>query len=115
RKCRKCGIEKPHDEFELVNKERGWRRHECRACTKLRVQDWTARSKEHLRGYQQKYHEEHRDEIIARVNAWVKANPEKRRGFVYLKLVADYDNLAGRVAETVAAVDRDGAPAERKP
>ncbi len=38
RTCKKCNQEKPIEMFEVTNKERGWRRHECKDCVKSRVQ-----------------------------------------------------------------------------
>lgn len=77
--CKKCGEKKPLEQFEITNAERGWRRHECKSCTAKRVKQWAERSKKRIREYRREYHAEHRDEIIAKVNAWVKANPVARR------------------------------------
>lgn len=79
RTCKKCGVTKDLREFEVTNVERDWRRWECKVCTAKRVKDWNEKSKEHLRVYKQKYHQEHREEIIAKVNDWVAKNPEKRK------------------------------------
>lgn len=49
RNCRKCHQDKPIEDFEVTNKERGWRRRECRACVKLRVQGWYVVSKQQIR------------------------------------------------------------------
>lgn len=79
RTCRKCGEEKPLDAFEVVNKERGWRRHQCKACKRQYHQEWAERSREHIRQKRREYHEANREQIIDRVNKWVKENPQKRR------------------------------------
>lgn len=34
RTCKKCGLEKPSDQFPFSNKEKGWRRHRCLDCEK---------------------------------------------------------------------------------
>ena len=33
KRCTKCLKEKPKDDFYLKNKERGWRRPECKSCS----------------------------------------------------------------------------------
>lgn len=77
RTCKKCGIAKPETQYEETNKERGWRRHECKQCVLKRAQDYAAKSKQQI--YNQEYYRENRDQIIARVNEWVAQNPEKRK------------------------------------
>lgn len=52
RLCRKCHQEKPTDEFEITNTEHGWRRKECRACVKLRVQRRYVDSKRNILEWQ---------------------------------------------------------------
>jgi hypothetical protein len=79
RTCKKCGETKPLNEFEVLNKEKDWRRKECKTCVKKRVQSWTKKSKERIRKYHQEWYKQNRDVVIDRVNAWVKANPEKRK------------------------------------
>lgn len=84
RHCRKCEQDKPLEEFECTNKEKGWYRRECKTCVRDRVRRYSEESKQAIRSevtgeYQQAYHLENRDKIISRVNEWVKNNPEKRR------------------------------------
>ena len=79
RKCKKCGSEKPLDQFEMTNRERGWRRHECKVCTKKRVQSWNEKSKQHLQEYHRQYHQANRDKKIAMVAKWAAENPGNRR------------------------------------
>jgi hypothetical protein len=79
RTCKKCRETKPLSEFEVCNKERGWRRWECRSCTAKRVRAWTEKSKDRIRAYMRQWHVEHRDEAIARAAAWSAAHPERRR------------------------------------
>lgn len=79
RKCKKCGVEQPLSQFEMHNKEKGYRRHECRSCTKARVRNWADKSRAHIKQYRQDYHQNNRAKIVGKVNEWVKNNPEKRR------------------------------------
>lgn len=39
RSCTKCGIRKPADSFAFVNKERGYRRGDCRDCSRSKVRE----------------------------------------------------------------------------
>lgn len=79
RTCKKCGVEKPIDAFEVTNADKGWRRHECRECIKIRTKAWSQKSVDRIRAYRRKYHEENRDSIIQKTNDWVRQNPDKRR------------------------------------
>jgi len=79
RTCKTCGKKKRPDAFEIVNVERGWRRHSCKECKRQYHRDWAKRSKDYIRQTRREYHEANREKIIARVNEWVKENPDKRR------------------------------------
>lgn len=62
RKCKKCGREKPLVDFDFSFKAKGWRRHECRACHRARMNAW---------------HLAHKDEAKQRAAAWYKDNPSQ--------------------------------------
>jgi hypothetical protein len=79
RNCRKCGKDKPVDDFEVTNRERDWRRLECKECVRDRVRGYAKRSREDIQEYKRQWHERNREKVISRVNEWVKNNPEKRR------------------------------------
>ena len=79
RTCKKCGKRKPLDQFELVDKERGWRRHECRACVRIRVSEWAERSKDRIREWRKRHYRDNREKIMKRVAEWVAQNPDRRR------------------------------------
>lgn len=79
RKCRKCGQDKPEEAFECISPKHGWRRRECKVCTKERVRGYADESKRRIREYRRDWHVRNRDKVISRVNDWVKANPDKRR------------------------------------
>jgi hypothetical protein len=55
--CTKCGATAPRSEFPLVDRERGWRRHECRQCNYERVEKWHADRYPARRAQQIEYHE----------------------------------------------------------
>lgn len=79
RTCKKCGASKDLECFEVINKVKGWRRHECRECVSRRVKAWAETSKDRIRENRKRYHKENREKIIDRVNKWVSENPDKRR------------------------------------
>lgn len=72
RTCKKCGEAKPLDQFEVTNKERGWRRHECRDCVRERSRKYAKESKRVIS-------EQEREQAVVRATNWAKANPDKRR------------------------------------
>lgn len=73
RRCKKCGSIKPITDFEVTNKERGWRRHECKSCTKKRVTAWRKRSVDLIRATRTR----HRLKNIERASKWNKAHPRR--------------------------------------
>jgi len=79
RKCKKCHEKKPIEEFEIVNKDRGWRRWECRECTKKRVRQWTQESKNQIRTQisKQKYYNVNRQKVINKATKWNKEHNER--------------------------------------
>lgn len=77
--CNECGETKPLDAFELLNKDRGWRRRICRDCKRRYFQKWAADSVVHMREYADKYYREHRPGIIAKAMQWQRDNPKQRR------------------------------------
>jgi hypothetical protein len=79
RTCKKCGVSKPLEAFQIYDAEKGLRRHECRECLAGRLRRYAKESVDRIRAYKRKYHEANRDKIIDRVNEWVQANPDKRR------------------------------------
>ena len=72
-KCKKCDAVKPASDFDIVNKTRGWRRHECKACTKKRIDAWKIRSMDWIKENRKK----HRQKDIARAAKWNKDNRER--------------------------------------
>jgi hypothetical protein len=60
RRCKKCGREKPIVDFDFSVKAKGWRRHECRACHRARMNAWFLA---------------HKKEAKQRAASWYKQNP----------------------------------------
>ena len=77
--CTKCGKKKKDDAFAFANKQKGWRRHECKDCRRTYFKKWAAESKEHLRKEKKRWYEDHREQILSGVKKWVQENPEKRK------------------------------------
>lgn len=78
RKCTKCGLEKPLEQFRKVG-IKDYRAHECKECTSNRLKAWSSANVERKKANRRRYHKENRDEIIAKVKEWVRENPEKRQ------------------------------------
>jgi len=80
RTCKKCGETKAAAEFEVYNKLRGWRRWECRACIKRRVQAWAAQSKTVIHKVASNpAYLRNRENAIAAATRWNREHPERRR------------------------------------
>lgn len=69
--CKKCGIEKPLDEFPM---SRGRREHRCKECRNKHTKEYVKANKEKRAEYQRKYREKN-PEINKK--CWMKGN-EKR-------------------------------------
>lgn len=79
RTCKKCGVSKPLEAFQVYDAERGRRRHECRECTAERYRGYAAHSVEQIRKNSRRHYEANREKIIERSAEWAKENPDKRR------------------------------------
>jgi 5-methylcytosine-specific restriction endonuclease McrA len=102
--CRRCGEEKPFDEFYRAQDCRDGLRPECTSCSlaagrrryQAKAKDpeyrtavnaanraWRARNRERARAHQRTYYERHRELIRRKAQEWMRnwsrANPEKRR------------------------------------
>lgn len=79
RTCTRCGQDKELSSFECTNFARGWYRRECKDCVRDRVRRGAEESRKKIQEYRRQYHALHRDDIIAKVNEWVRNNPDRRR------------------------------------
>lgn len=79
RTCKKCGVEKPLEQFQVYNGSKGNRRHECRECLADRLRRHAAESVEQIRANKRRHYEANREKIKKRVADWVGANPDRRR------------------------------------
>jgi len=103
KKCSKCGIEKPLEDFHKQKSCKGGRRPECKACLytacKARARLDPERHREYKRRYKARnpsvdreyyeknktilipkmveYNRRNKDAYLAKMRAWRKANPEK--------------------------------------
>jgi hypothetical protein len=64
KRCTKCKKTKPLDDFHRLARSSDGRQPRCKAC---------------VAEYMRDYHKRNREHIIAKVEAWVKANPEQAR------------------------------------
>ena len=115
--CRKCGVEKPHDEFSKSKNKKDGLRGNCKPChreyaKKYRQENrervletqkkWREKSREHSREYAKKYRQENRERIreYYQENTHIfKANYQKRRARKKASLprLSERDELALRL------------------
>lgn len=55
KKCRKCGIEKPLNDFSPCKTTNDGHRCTCRACNEVRKREWRAANRDKINGYNEKY------------------------------------------------------------
>lgn len=80
RKCKKCETVKSLECFEVYQPSKGWRRHECRECVKVRVNHWTSQSKLRIKEMASSVplkDEAARKAASEKAAAWNRANPER--------------------------------------
>lgn len=73
RKCKKCGQEKLLIDFDFSNKSKGWRRHECRACHRNRMNAWFLAHKEEAKQRAAEWYKNHPS------HTWSEERKEKSR------------------------------------
>jgi len=100
-KCKKCGRETLRAEFECVNAERGWYRHECRRCTNTRVRNWWHSTPELAKARTRRQYLTRRDELLSpagrtRINNQVRIRVAILRERVY----EGYGNHCASCGET---------------
>ena len=79
RVCRKCGQEKPLEEF-AKNKECALcYRHTCKQCDRERLRKWRAANPEKAREYDRKRRAANTEKMRERFRKWYAANPDKMR------------------------------------
>lgn len=83
--CRKCGVEKPLENFVVSKASRGGRTHECRTCANLRVYEWNKNNRSKVLETNAKWRAANlvsaREKGRANTKRWQAANPEKVREY----------------------------------
>ncbi len=78
KRCSKCGEVKPLEEF-YFQKKRGEYRTECKACTRIKNDEWKSRTPDYMKNYLKEYHIKNSKKIIERATKWGRDNLERRR------------------------------------
>ena len=79
RKCKKCGTEKPPEQFGTTGSDGQYRLNVCKTCVANRLKAWAKKNAKKRDAYRQRYYADNRVKIMARVREWEAANPERRR------------------------------------
>lgn len=94
RACRRCGEDKPIEQFTKAQRCKFGRAHTCRACTAAIAQEWAEKNRAQSREIKRKwrsnnpqkqrtseasYRDSHRDDIRARSRNYEKKNLDKKR------------------------------------
>lgn len=74
RTCRKCGTEKPLEQFR--ESKPGYRRRVCSECMDRSHSDWENQNHERLLTWRKSYYQQNREKQIASAKAWNEANPD---------------------------------------
>ena len=78
RTCKKCGEEKPLEQFRLTG-QKNYRAHECKACTAIRLKAWSEENAATRHRYRKQYYRRNREAIKANVRKWEAEHPEQRK------------------------------------
>ena len=89
RTCKHCSREATLAEgFDCTNRERGWYRHECKRCTRQRINRWWHSNPDAAKAIAKRQYETRREELRTpaareRINARVRTNRTLLRDRVY--------------------------------
>lgn len=79
KRCNKCGIEKPLDDFYRDRSRKDGRHPWCKPCIAAKRAAWYERNRETNLAYQAEWREKNKDKKAAGDRAWVAANPQRKR------------------------------------
>lgn len=91
--CRICGESKPLTAFSLHRSARDGRRGACKLCGAARERVRRVENGEAIRERQRARYAANPAQSIARVNAWVSANPERRRANALAYALRNLDKI----------------------
>lgn len=79
KRCRKCGVVKPLDDYNRNKNTRDGLQYHCRECTNETSRVWREENPERSREASRAWAENNRERSRANARAWARANPERRR------------------------------------
>ena len=79
--CKKCGLEKPKEDFNWQNKAKGKLFYICRECKKEYDQKHYQENKEQVREHQRKYREQNKEKERKSFQKYYQENKEKFREY----------------------------------
>lgn len=64
KRCKDCGVEKDIQEFNITDKERGYRKSYCKECSYNRAVEWIEENTEQRKQYMNRYYAENPDKFV---------------------------------------------------
>lgn len=79
--CRKCGEEKPLDQFNKNRRAADGRHSRCKLCHRADVVDWQRRNRDKTRAKYKRWYNRHKEKVLRANRKWAENNPEKMREY----------------------------------
>jgi len=79
KKCSKCKIDKPLNEFSKYQKAAEGKQSYCKSCGKIEKDKWNIENREHIKAYVARKWKENPEKIKAQSRAFIEKNPHYHR------------------------------------
>jgi len=89
RVCKKCGLSKDVNEFQITNKETGARRHVCKDCRTEQQNEWVSNNPDRVKLNKYRWAKENKEKVRSYRTHYLKT----KRGFIG----STYTNMDSRV------------------
>lgn len=76
--CRKCGCDKPLEDFYNHTRTKDGKRAECKEYQRVIHQSWVENNRDKARQHSLKHQSENKAKCKAKQQKWLKAHPEKQ-------------------------------------
>lgn len=98
KKCTKCGVEKPTDEFYRDRGAKSGRRADCKQCNESRHAKWLASNSARHNASTRTWQKANPEKASAYAARWRKANREKARGYTRKWRLANPEKMSASAA-----------------
>lgn len=79
KRCCRCGVEKPADQFGRFSRHVDGLESRCKACRIEAQREWRERNRPRVRELNHRWYEKNREELRARADRWKAENPDAKR------------------------------------